>query len=139
MPTQEERIRRVVVGFERRGEGQQQAGRDPDDPHSLSQLQVAALLAVEHRVAVVSSHGLRKKLCTCGNEDCERPAAHPGTPHGLEDATTDPAVITAFWTQWPKAKVIIATGLEGIIAVTVKGSKGKLALKAIVGGRMGPP
>jgi Bifunctional DNA primase/polymerase, N-terminal len=137
MPTREERLQRVIVGFKHQGERQQQAGRDPNDPHSLSQLQVAALLAVGHRVAVVSSHGLRKKLCTCGNEDCERPAAHPGTPHGLQDATTDPAVITAFWTQWPKAKVIIATGLEGIIAVTVKGSKGKLALKAIVGGEDG--
>ena len=39
--------------------------------------------------------------------------------------------------QWPKAKVIIATGPEGIIAVTVKGSKGKRALKAIVGGEDG--
>jgi Bifunctional DNA primase/polymerase, N-terminal len=137
MATQEERLRRVVVGFEHQGERGQQAGRDPDDAHSLSQLQVAALLAVGHNVAVVSSHGLRNKLCTCGNEDCERPAAHPGTPHGLADATTDPAMIGVFWTQRPKAKVIIATGPEGIIAVTVRGSKGKRALKAIVGGEDG--
>jgi hypothetical protein len=133
MATQEERIRRVIVGFKHQGERRQQAGRDPDDPHSLSQRQVAALLAVGHNVAVVSSHGLRKKLCTCGNEDCERPAAHPGTPNGLEDATTDPAVITVFWNQWPKAKVIIATGKEDVLAVTVKGPKASLAFKAMIG------
>jgi Bifunctional DNA primase/polymerase, N-terminal len=133
MATQQERLRRVVVGFKHRGDGQQQTGRDPDDPHSLSQLQVAALLAVGHNVAVVSSHGLRNKLCTCGVEDCERPGAHPGTPNGLEDATTDPAVITVFWTQWPKAKVIIATGKEDVLAVTVKGPKASLAFKAMIG------
>lgn len=60
-------------------------------------------------------------------------AEHPRTPHGLQDATTNLGAIDKFWEQWPKAKVIIATGLEGVIAVTVKGPKGKLAFKKILG------
>jgi hypothetical protein len=134
MPTEHQKhIRRVLVGFQHQGESRQQAGRDPDDAHSLSQRQVAALFAEGHRVAVVSSHGRKKGLCTCGDEDCKRPAAHPGTQNGLEDATTDPAAITAFWTNWPKAKVIIATGKEDVLAVTVKGPKGRLAFKTMIG------
>jgi hypothetical protein len=90
-------------------------------------------LARHHRVAVVPSHGIKNKCCTCTLADCERPGAHPRTPHELQDATTDLGAIDKFWEQWPKAKVLIATGLEGVIAVTVKGPKGKLAFKAILG------
>lgn len=34
----------------------------------------------------------------------------PLTPHGLKDATTDPARIREWWSQWPDANVAIATG-----------------------------
>jgi hypothetical protein len=37
------------------------------------------------------------------------------------------------WTRWPKAKVIVATGHQGIIAVTVRGHKGQQALDALAG------
>jgi hypothetical protein len=36
--------------------------------------------------------------------------APPLTPHGLKDATTDPAAIRKWWGQWPDANVAIATG-----------------------------
>jgi Bifunctional DNA primase/polymerase, N-terminal len=133
MPTRQERMGRVMTGMEHRGTDRQQTGRDPNDDHGFSFYQVAVLLADEHRVAVVPSHGLKKNRCTCGERDCERPGAHPRTPHELQDATTDLRLIGQFWEKWPKAKVIIATGLEGVIAVTVKGSKGKRALKTIFG------
>lgn len=34
----------------------------------------------------------------------------PLTAHGGKDATTDPAQIRAWWTQWPDANIGIATG-----------------------------
>jgi hypothetical protein len=128
-----EHMRRVITAYKHQGSDRQRTGRDPGDEHSLSLYQVAVLLADRHRVAVVSSHGIKKGRCTCGVPDCERPGAHPGTPNELQDATTDLKAIDEFWEQWPKAKVIIATGLQGVIAVTAKGPKGKLALKAIIG------
>jgi Bifunctional DNA primase/polymerase, N-terminal len=128
-----EHMRRVITAYKHQGSDRQRTGRDPGDEHSLSLYQVAVLLADRHRVAVVSSHGIKKDRCTCGVPDCERPGAHPGTPNELQDATTDLKAIDEFWEQWPKAKVIIATGLQGVIAVTAKGPKGKLALKAIIG------
>jgi hypothetical protein len=126
-------MRRVIAAYLHRGSDRQQTGRDPGDEHSLCFYQVAVLLADQHRVAVVASHGIKKKRCTCNVPDCERPGAHPRTPNGLQDATTDLNPIDVFWEKWPKAKVIIATGLQGVIAVTVKGTKGKLALKKILG------
>jgi hypothetical protein len=35
---------------------------------------------------------------------------HPLTEHGLHDATTDIAVITAWWSRWPKALIGMPTG-----------------------------
>ena len=37
----------------------------------------------------------------------------PLTVHGFHDATTDPAVIEAWWARWPAANVAIATGAPG--------------------------
>jgi hypothetical protein len=131
MPTHNERLRRIMTGMQW-GSDRQETGRDPNDEHSFSFYRLAVLLAKHHRVAVGPSHGLKKNRCTCGEEDCEQPGAHPRTPGKLQDATTDLRLIDKFWEKWPKAKVIMATGLEGTIAVTVK-SKGKAALTAIVG------
>src|ERR1700730_12911555 len=128
-----EHMRRVIAAYKHQGSDRQRTGRDPGDEHSLCFYQVAVLLADQHRVAVVASHGIKKKRCTCNVPGCERPGAHPRTPNGLQDATTDLKIIGKFWEKWPKAKVIIATGLEGVIAVTAKGPKGKLALEAILG------
>ena len=46
--------------------------------------------------------------CACGRRDCDRPAKHPRTPHGLNDATMAPAAIRGFWRRWPAASI----GLE---------------------------
>ncbi len=51
--------------------------------------------------------------CACGKPDCDRPAKHPigrAAPHGLHDATTDPAVIRSWWSRWPYANVGLPTG-----------------------------
>jgi hypothetical protein len=46
----------------------------------------------------------------------------PLTEHGFRDATTDPAVVRAWWTRWPRANVAIATGVPGpdVLDVDVK-------------------
>ena len=54
-------------------------------------------------------------------------------PHGVLDATTDPARIRAWWTAQPDANVGIATGAPGpdVLDVDVKGGNGYAALARI--------
>ena len=100
--------------------------------HDLNQLQVSQLFA-SHGLAVVPSHGLKDGRCACDEEKkCKHPGRHPRTIHGLQDATTDGELIHQFWTRWPKAKVIVATGQQGVIAVTATGRKGDQALASLV-------
>jgi hypothetical protein len=44
---------------------------------------------------------------------CKPGAKAPNTAHGFHDATTDPAVIRAWWQQHPRDNVAIATGAPG--------------------------
>ncbi len=44
---------------------------------------------------------------------CRASDKRPLTPHGFQDATTDPAVIHRWWKRWPRAKVAIRTGTPG--------------------------
>jgi len=44
---------------------------------------------------------------------CKPGSKEPLTRHGFKDATTDPAVIRAWWVRWPDANVAIATGAPG--------------------------
>ncbi len=43
--------------------------------------------------------------CSCGDGQCDSPAKHPRTGHGLTDASTDPAVIRDWWQRWPDSNV----------------------------------
>jgi hypothetical protein len=49
----------------------------------------------------------------------------PCTEHGFKDASNDPAVIRAWWEQWPDANVAIATDGLVIIDVDVDAEKGR--------------
>ncbi len=60
--------------------------------------------------AVFPVHSIRDGRCTCGRPACTSPGKHPLTRHGFRDATTDPAVITAWWKKYPWANIAIATG-----------------------------
>src|SRR5207244_5146537 len=55
-------------------------------------------------------HAPRVGGCTCRRRDCDRPAKHPRTEHGLHDATVDSAVVRRWWAQWPEANVGVVTG-----------------------------
>jgi len=60
---------------------------------------------------------LKEGGCSCGNPDCESPAKHPRTPHGLKDATTNKAVISEWWKKWPEANVGVVTGKDSGLLV----------------------
>lgn len=44
---------------------------------------------------------------------CRPGSKEPLTSRGFKDASTDPAVIRAWWRRWPRANVAIATGAPG--------------------------
>jgi Bifunctional DNA primase/polymerase, N-terminal len=118
------RTMRMVLAFEAGAH----SDRSKMEGHDFNQLQVAQLCG-SHLLAVVPSHGLKAGQCTCGRgKKCKRRGRHPRT---IQDPTTDGEAIHQFWTRWPKAKVIVATGQQGIIAVTASGRKGDQALATL--------
>ncbi|SNR58671.1 Bifunctional DNA primase/polymerase, N-terminal [Actinoplanes regularis] len=49
--------------------------------------------------------------CTCAaGRRCSSPGKHPRLPHGLHEASTDPAQIRRWWARWPHANIGLATG-----------------------------
>lgn len=48
--------------------------------------------------------------CSCGNYACKSIGKHPRTTSGLNDATTDPDQVAAWWRKWPDANIGLATG-----------------------------
>jgi hypothetical protein len=60
----------------------------------------------------------------------------PLTKHGVKDATTDEAQITAWWTRWPDANVGLATGkVSGRLVLDIdvkKGKKGDESLQVLI-------
>jgi hypothetical protein len=65
---------------------------------------------------------------------CKPGRKEPDTPHGFKDATTDPDLITAWWTAVPGRNVAIATGAPGpdVLDVDVRpGGSGYPALRQL--------
>jgi hypothetical protein len=58
---------------------------------------------------VAPLHSVRGGVCSCpAGATCDRsPGKHPRTDHGLDDATTDPGVIAAWWKRWQDANIAI--------------------------------
>ena len=55
--------------------------------------------------------------------ECHRPGKHPRTENGLDDATTDPDQIRAWWKKWPAATIGINCGLSGLLVVDLDSYK----------------
>jgi hypothetical protein len=54
--------------------------------------------------------------CSCRRPGCERPGKHPRwhprlITAGLHQASTDPAVLDAWWSVWPEANIGLRTGV----------------------------
>jgi len=83
----------------------------------------AALFYAKHNVAVFPCFGVRRYseapyACECPDgprtdkNRCGSPGKHPRSRNGFKDATTDPAIINAWWQAWPNANVATPTGIH---------------------------
>ncbi len=74
--------------------------------------------------------------CACGNPMCQSPGKHPIAslvPHGVKNATNDPATITEYWSRYPYANIGVACGrISGIVVGDVDGPKGWEALQWVL-------
>lgn len=79
--------------------------------------------------AVFPLHGVTARRCTCADPDCRSPGKHPRTAHGAHDASTDPDVLTRWWTETPSANVGMAlTGLAVVDVDPRNGGDGTLEI-----------
>lgn len=82
-----------------------------------------ALFWASQGVPVFPLHEVYDSICTCTctakkcatgehgcGSECRNKGKHPRTPNGLENATTDPAQIKAWWQKWPTANIGGRTG-----------------------------
>lgn len=77
--------------------------------------------------AVLPLHGVKAGLCSCGKNPCgpgnRNAGKHPNAdlaPHGVHDASADPARISEWFTRAPGANVGIATGEpSGFVALDI--------------------
>jgi putative DNA primase/helicase len=124
---------RKRMGEHRKGMGEHRADKNKESRNSdLSRLNAALLYAAEGWPVVPLHSKMMSRVCTCGNAACDKPGMHPRTEHGVGDATTDPERVKKYWTQWPNAKIGIATGVDaGIIAVVIDGEVGRSSLKEL--------
>ncbi|OEV12197.1 bifunctional DNA primase/polymerase-like protein [Streptomyces sp. Amel2xB2] len=78
-------------------------------------------------------------VCSCPDADCAVPGAHPFDPVLLA-ATTDPRMITWWWTNRPSAPLILATGGRAPSALSLPAIAGARALAEFDrrGERLGP-
>jgi O-acetyl-ADP-ribose deacetylase (regulator of RNase III) len=70
--------------------------------------------------------------CSCRAPDCGQVGKHPLAalvPHGVKDASCDPAVVAAWWRRFPRANIGLATG-HLFDALDVDGPDGAAALRA---------
>jgi Bifunctional DNA primase/polymerase, N-terminal len=71
--------------------------------------------------------------CSCRAPDCGQVAKHPLAdlvPHGVKDASCDPAVVAGWWRRYPQANIGLATGTV-FDALDVDGPVGVAALRAL--------
>jgi hypothetical protein len=89
-------------------------------PGELSELGRAALEYAAGGLQVFPVYGIRDGRCMCADQACDRPGKHPVRElvhDGLKSATTNPALISAWWTNAPWANVGMRTGPESGIWV----------------------
>lgn len=86
--------------------------------------------------------GANDPVCTCWKKDkCTDTGKHPRydkklIPNGLKNATTDRAIIEAWWDKWPQANIGIATGL-GLTIMDIDGERGRDELLTLVAAHPG--
>lgn len=86
-------------------------------PATLPKMHASALTYARWGWRVFPLHTPRGSGCSCGSATCGNAGKHPRTRHGFKEATTDEAIIGAWWSDWPDANVGIATGPESGLLV----------------------
>jgi putative DNA primase/helicase len=82
-------------------------------PQKVNKLLKAALGYASRGWPVLPLHWPIEGRCSCWKKHhCANPGKHPLTPHGKDDASTDPATIRRWWERWPEANIGIATGKQ---------------------------
>jgi hypothetical protein len=69
--------------------------------------------------------------CSCRAPDCGQVGKHPLAalvPHGVKDASADPALVGSWWRRYPHANIGLATGVV-FDALDVDGPQGAAALR----------
>jgi len=85
------------------------------------------VLPLHHPVSTNANRG-RGMRCSCGDPACGAIGKHPLTPHGLKDATSDPAQLGRWWRRWPQANIGLVTG-EVADVLDIDGPAGRAALR----------
>lgn len=93
--------------------------RDEGNRGDMRDLAQDALELAELGWHVFPLHTWDVDHCDC-RRDCQSPAKHPRTRHGLKDASRDKADVIRWWGQWPQANIGVRTGMEsGLVVVDV--------------------
>ncbi|MEN9493650.1 MAG: hypothetical protein RJA63_4099, partial [Pseudomonadota bacterium] len=82
-------------------------------------------------------HGIVAGRCTCGDADCRSIGKHPMTPHGVKDASLDPAQIERWAAQWPQSNLGLAL-TDGLVALDTDPRNGGDATLATLLAEHGP-
>jgi hypothetical protein len=85
------------------------------------------VLPLHHPVSTSVIQG-RGMLCSCRDSACGAVGKHPLTPHGLNDATSDPAQLGRWWRCWPQANIGLVTG-EVADVLDIDGPAGRAAVR----------
>jgi Bifunctional DNA primase/polymerase, N-terminal len=87
------------------------------------------VLPLHHPVQESGAQGTMMR-CSCGDPACGAVGKHPLTPHGLKDASSDPAQLTGWWRRWPQANIGLVTG-ELVDVLDFDGRPGRMALRRL--------
>ncbi len=93
------------------------------------ELLTGALEYAERGWPVTPLHSPAAYGCSCGRAECESPAKHPRTAHGLKNASRNAETIHEWWTRWPDANIGIATGQpSGVFVIDIDGEAGRASV-----------
>jgi hypothetical protein len=103
----------------------------------------AALAYAAAGLPVLPLHTPGPYGCSCRRPSCDRPGKHPRwhprlITAGVHSASTDPAVLDAWWSTWPDAGIGLRTGVA-VDVCDVDGGDGVRALRDTADGLRGLP
>jgi putative DNA primase/helicase len=104
-----------------------------EEPPNSASMKTWALAYAKDGFRVLPIHTLRNNVCSCeGKSKGCKPGKHPVgalVRRGALDATTDPNMITDWWSKMPDANIGIATGEESeLVVLDVDGVHGEALL-----------